>query len=466
MNWQAKLPAIPENSPLAWWMNFVEKTYPWVMENNPWACFVVGCSLIAQATKLVVNLSRPFPCNFFIALVGHPASGKGRILDCLNAVISGTWISDIPIGSAEGIEDAIEACRFGYILIDEMGELVDTQKKSDYLDKLKYVFNRIYYLDRIARVTRKKTTWIEANSYYVSVVLVGQEHDWKNLEKRWKRGTERRFLPVRVKGFKEPFRYPDPDPEAAEYLVKLQKWINSLRDYGVVLPKFEPSGYSQYLKNLDPRYVPLVEEYTMKILASVMVNNMFDFGDSEEVEVRSAGQQGHQGHPVSGLRLLTSIDPADLMLTFLTSDLDKNPEAFFATWSFIPLTLVNEVLGGGELADEKLEVIIARMRDYVKEAGEVVVSKKVFVREILKNARASEYNYYIKALEDGGYIRTFRRDRATYIILDPQASICANCKYFNKVCTLDYNPSRPEDRILARTWDPFQECKNDKFEPL
>jgi len=117
------------------------------------------------------------PANFFIALVGKPASGKGRVLDCLRSIIDATWIREIPTGSAEAIELSIQDRTFGYLIWDEMGEVAE--KSGDYLHRIKYLLNKAYYLDRITRYkTTKKSVDIPANSYYINVIFAGLEEDW------------------------------------------------------------------------------------------------------------------------------------------------------------------------------------------------------------------------------------------------------------------------------------------------
>ena len=129
--WQEKLPWIPEGSFLGKWMSFVEATHPWLVKRNWYEILIVGCAVLAQATKLHILYSRPVPCNFFLALTGSPAAGKSRTLDCVKAVISETWIQDLPTGSMEAMEEALAAYRYGFFMWDEAGELMEAARRGD-----------------------------------------------------------------------------------------------------------------------------------------------------------------------------------------------------------------------------------------------------------------------------------------------------------------------------------------------
>lgn len=465
MAWFEQFSYIQKESPLGWWLTFVEGTYPWVFQNNPVQVLWVGCSILAQATKLFINFPRPMACNFYIALVGSPAAGKGRLIDCVNAVINNvSEIAEIPTGSAEAIEEAIQHFRFGYLIWDEMGELTSSGK-GDYLHRVKYLLNKAYYLDRITRARRKdKPTYIAANTYFLSVILAGLPQDWKGLEKKWGGGIERRFLVCRLKGRKEPFKMPKPSTEAAEALSNLVSMLNAFEGIGVVLPPFELSGCSNLLRGIEDRYISLIEEYTYKIVAVLLLNNVL--ANMTEDDILVSGQSGHTGHIIRDINLLTINDLYLPNMTNMTYDQNNNPESSSRLGRDVVMTLISSLCGFRELADDKLYAILDRMESYINNTGKLVVTRKEFAREILKTAVAREYNYILKALSEAEYVRLVKQGRATYVVLDPNAKICYNCKHYNGVCRLQY-PTPEERKILSSQFDPVKEGMScEDFEKL
>ena len=88
------------------------------------------------------------------------------------------------------------------------------------------------------------------------------------------------------------------------------------------------------------------------------------------------------------------------------------------------------------------------------------------MKKILEITNTRHFRNVYDALVSRGDIRVVKLPKkGQYVVLDTKAPICANCKHFDKICTLYHSLSNPYDKIEAQYWDPLQECKYDRFEP-
>jgi len=452
---------LKEDTFLWHWMEFCEALYPKITKKNSIAFLTVGCSLLSQAAKLYVDRTRPFPSNFFITLTGPPSSGKGRIIDCLRLVLSGTWIDDIPTGSAEGIEQEIQVRNYGFLIWDEMGELAE--KQQSYLDKVKYLLNKAYYLDRITRTkTSKSSVDIPANSYYLSVILAGLPEDWKKLEKKFLGGFERRFLPVEVKRAKKPFERDEPDKEAQQHLEWLWEFINDMKNKIFIVKEFDFSALQDKVMSYDEKYWTMIEEYTHKYASVLYLNDFIE----KSFSIITSQHQTTEFYSM----MFNDVNDVYMMLDdAMMFNLRGESSNFLTSQNLMMLidALMLTIKGYRNVADDVIYRILDSMENYIKTTGEVVMRKTRFAENVLGITNAQYFSYVLRALREAGKIREVEiSPRRKYVVLDPTAKICYNCKHFNKVCTLDY-PDAESRKYLADQWDAVEDAKEcDNFEVI
>jgi len=400
------------------------------------AFFFAGCQLLAQAGKLFVQRSKPMPCNFFLSIVGKPASGKSRVIDCLRDVIDQTWIYELPTGSVESIEENLDIWRFSYLIWDEMGEL--GEKSQSYLDRVKYLLNKAYYLDRITRGrTTKKTVAISRKSYYLSVILAGLPEDWKKIEAKFLGGFERRFLPITIHRARLPFEPDEPQSEEAlGHQAKLVQLINWMEDKAFLVNADNLSHFQKSTLKVNERYWSLIEEYAYKLNAVLKLNYITAIVEQMGDLDVSTYQKFLEPLPDSTLIHSDTIDTFKIQFDTLIQN--KNSPSSF--WINVPnVSMLDDTLhfvvrslqGIIDIADEVLNRCIQRINDFVSEKGRIVVRKREFVHEILKISNADYYKKVVTALEDMERVRTvILSNKKHYVVLDPKARICFNCSEF------------------------------------
>lgn len=419
--------SLPENTFLWHWMEYCKKTYPKIVDKNWWTFFLTGCQLLAHASTLYIHRSKPMPGNFFNVLIGEPASGKGRVIDCLKDAIEGTWISEIPTGSIEAMEDELDRARSGILIWDEMGELGERQQS--YLDKVKYMVNRAYYLDSITRArTTKKTTYMNAHSYYLSILMAGLPEDWKKIEKKFLGGFERRFLPLQVQTAKGPFEDSPYDPDALIHLRAIRDIINQFEDIAILVEPGDLSHLKDEVMEVKKRYWTLLEEYALKLDGVMRVNYA-------TTDVPSLHQRLE---PSPHLELLIDIDGVDCYVMDIDGVMETNDaHSFDSIIHQIPSMSIkmvkNNLEGFIDVADETLYRCLKKLEEYNSQNENSVLSKWKFASKVLGITNADYYKHVINALKEMGVIKVVSAGEGKpMVITDTRARLCPNCKHYNE----------------------------------
>jgi hypothetical protein len=402
------------------WERFCESLYPKVFKKNPMAFLIAGMSLLTLAHRAYVLRSRPMPCNFFIGLIGKPASGKGRVIDCIRLAIQDSpMIDEIPTGSAEAIELGVEERKYGYLIWDEIGELAE--KSGEYLRRVKYLINKMYYLDRITRYkVTKRSVDIPANSYYVNVIFSGLEEDWAEVENTFLGGFERRFIKVKMDRAVSLFEDEEPSKEAWKHCYWIREY---LRNHAHEIWFIKPVKLSQ-LKNvvstLDEKYWTAAEEYSYKIAAALLLNeSMGVIGTVNGVEVKSIHSDDAP---------LEVSDAGVYAMLHSTNGKHQETAVNFLSWSLKRLFDINQI------ADKRVAKILSVIEERLKDPSDKgYMKKKEFVREFLKSTNSLYYKPIVELLEEAGVIKIIDGGafgiRGQIVIYNHDARICANCKH-------------------------------------
>jgi hypothetical protein len=415
-------------------MTFVELCYPWLLKKNWYQILVVGCSLLSTSAKLFINYTRPMPCNFFLTLIGSPAAGKGRIIDCVNAVLSDIdWLYNIPTGSVEGIEEVIDSRRIGFLIWDEMGELSQGAKKGDYLSKIKYLFNRMYYLDKLERIkASKKPVSIPANGYYISIILAGLPEDWKNIRDTFLGGFERRFLPLKIERTKTPFEDYPTDDRAIPVLLECQNMLDLFKDKQIIVEPLNLERYKDTILKIDDRYWTLFEEYIKKLAACLILNDL----TAESIS------QISKGIKISDQPILISNDIHDILM--ISNDIvisDKNPSSFsdikYHILDDTVITLLDSHSSIPKINDAKYVEMLNKIDEHYKRTGEFIVHKTYLMKVILEVTNPKWFEKYYRAFIARGDVRIVKvpEGKPDHVI-KPTLTICYNCKWWDE-CSKD-----------------------------
>jgi len=458
-----KIDDLPRGSFLWHWMKYCHGTYPKIVEKNFEAFFFAGCQLLAHAGKLFVQRSKPMPCNFFLVILGKPAAGKGRIIDCLKDVIGQTWIQELVTGSVESIEESLDIWRFSYLIWDEMGEL--GERSQSYLDRIKYLLNKAYYLDRVTRGrTTKKTVDIPRRSYYLSVLLAGLPEDWKKIEAKFLGGFERRFLPVTIQRAKLPFEPDEPQSEEAlGHLAKLIQMINWMEDKAFLVEADDLSHFQELTLKVDERYWSMIEEYAYKIDAVLKFNLITKYLEQMGDLAESMNHKFLEKDQNHSLIYDDSIDSYMIRIDSLIQD--KNPQSSVLDHESIESIrddslqfIIRSLHGFIDIADEVLNRCIQQIDNFISETGKRVVRKRKFTQDILKISNADYYKYIVTALEELEKIKTvILKKNKQFVVLDTNAKICFNCSEFwncfkankKEFLSTDFDPEEEMDCYVA-----------------
>jgi len=412
--------------------------------------FIVGCMLINQAARVSLADIYNTPCNMFLALLGKPGSGKTTIMNAIQAAIANTYIKEIPTGSAEAIEEMILNIRYGILFWDEAGELAS--KSSGYLDRVKYVLNKAYYLDSIMRhKTTKASVFIKAKDYYVSAVFGALIEQWKSLVSNWLGGFERRVLPLKFKKARKPFDpRPEPSQKAIDHLISLQEWINALYDANVGFQvdlgdmTFLQETYEQY--DVPEEYETQVEEYTYFTLAAVLVNDILaEIGKDGLSQVTSPLSQRLSSNLVTICDVcdIYNVTYCDVVMRLGRRD---DIDVTYHKLSYdILVTIIKNVLSLPAIEEDEMFRLVEKIKR-ARQQNVLYMPMRDFVRKILGTRNADYYRPRVQALMDAEYINIIQDGRTKFVILDPQARVCGNCRKFHtKECHIDVG----EDRFLV-----------------
>jgi len=116
--------------------------------------------------------------------------------------------------------------------------------------------------------------------------------------------------------------------------------------------------------------------------------------------------------------------------------------------------LISEVTKGeSSVGEYTLQRNVDKLNEYKSTTNRAVITRREFVRKVLRLGRAEQYNPIIRLLEDGEYIRVLEYppgSNKVYIVIDTEAHICGNCPfYMSKDC--------PKHELFPKPWDDMCE---------
>lgn len=346
------------------------------------------------------------------------------------------------------------------------------------------------------RSKQKPNIEIPGKSYIVSLFLATTIQRWSVLEaKLGDTGWTRRFWVLNIDAEVPYVQDEQPDIEVALKLFEMRRRIQialrALKHYRirVAVKNLAETNINEKLKNLKiPELKKFsVGEYALRLMASrlvassVEVPKLDEFKTPQEatswIKERLKANLENKGVEVAetpdwlanstGIQLEGDLRPwEDYIISakvvggniFANSPRDALHKARQLKLDELtdPLNIdMTLIFVGASLAEviqastEELSDIMYALEDY-KEKGCLVIPRREFARIILAKGRQNEYNYVIRLLHDAGVIRAVNyrgesldeieargeRPSRLYIVTDPKARICANCKHFLGSCPL------------------------------
>jgi hypothetical protein len=438
-----------------------------VYSNNRFAIRTLGCSILNTATMSFVYRARSLPGNMFLAFVGNPRAGKSSIAMCGKVAIMGTHVSMIDPSTPEALVEEVEARRLGYLFWDEFGEVV--KKARDYMGTLSEKMNRMYYRDDVSmKRASKPSISLPMRSYYLSAAVTCVPEQWKEAETLFYGGFERRWLTLNVRGKIPLFEDLEFNPEAAEQLAKIHRYLAAFKGWSIVVKNLNLAKYAKHVeKRVDDELKQgTVEEYVMKVLAAEVINSYF-----EDIIKIVSSQVSHVSHnPVTSQRSFVMVcdDICDTMGPLVICDKNKNSGGCVKYITIDACDVCDELIVKYDIIDNIIYHVTGLEGPAEKEMAELVdkVSRSTkkfmllseFVREVLKTRNANWYRPRIVALEEGGYIRVVEHSGRKIVILDPNAKICGNCaKWDGLPCDASKIPL--EMQAERELYSPVDECR-------
>jgi len=431
--------------------------------NNPNVPLIFSAAATSLASKLWVDGSDYWPGIFYIALIGDPGTGKTSFVEKYLLLFSGSEISMISTGSPQAMVIDIDDVKHGYIFFDELKRIVDNI--DGYMAELIPILNIAYYLGEIGqtRTDKKRRTVVPAGSYFIHVYFTGLPEHWSVLERKAAGGFVRRTLVIPVGGQIPFYKKDHRDPSMRAYIDSLRAKIKyilrllSAIDITVVLPDYPHLARMLATSHIHPEKKLMIHEYSQKIIAARVVNNLITFDEFEDVmkltvlDLVERMEQNAQkvGVDVKVIEKGRNAGVVKIIVPdVIKGDKDESkntqidqflpPHFEVATFKLLMNTLTSTIKAPDPVTMKNVE----RIQQWLKSGGEVVMSKTKFIQEILNTRNPDSYRAAIEILEEGGYIRVVdymrKRRPAKYIILDPKARICANCAHYRdpKECPL------------------------------
>jgi len=463
-------------------VDYLRLSMPNFCENNPHIPWIFSCAATALASRMSYVTWDRNPATFFIALIGPVRTGKSTYIREFLRLFRGTNLSEIPIGSPESMLESIDVIRHGWIWYDEVGDLM--KKVDSYMGPFLPLLNKMYYLDGLSHTrTKGGGVVIQPEDYYVHAFFSGTPKDWTMLEKKAIGGFVRRVLVLNVNKHIPFFSGEKPSEEALRFRYKLYELINTIiknltkTEIWVDLP-----SYSELREPLENAHMNLekksmVEEYFYKVIAAYVVANLITFDINEDPDDLNTNEIIHrmQRNGVRyGIDVSVEENTPTKALVFVKVPEPEEKEDNITLDDFMPPNyhrvvfnmLLNAVKPGVSAPEETVADNITKIKEWIESGGNVVVSKRTFVREILTLRKASEYEPVIDVLLDAGYIKlvdhVYKGRQVQYVVLNPQARICANCIHFRTdECPLLEGVYDPKYRILkvppwAKPCDKFE----------
>ncbi|HHC19349.1 MAG TPA: hypothetical protein ENK81_02985 [Euryarchaeota archaeon] len=434
---------------------------------------ILATSVANLATTAYIANKPERPGNMYITLLGSPRSGKTTALRILTAILDSGKIAEIPNGTPEAIAEALEDKKKGYLFWDEAEELL--KKAKTYMDIFPNLLNKMYYCDTITMARRTtKSVKIQRGTYYVNVYMTALPEQWAEIEETFSGGFSRRTLTLYTAGEIPLFRETivEDDSRAMDVMVSIAYTIMALSNVKI---KAKVRGLSVLADRVEKEIVEhekmsMVEEYLYKIALGKAIAESIEVLDYSEATVDKVIERF-----INNLRRSRYLDDYS---TISIDDLDDYSNTTSITTAgssnssiilehtngninFIPINLnvflkrsesvelydmiqksaINELM----IADRRMYRIISRIQQYAKRKP--IMPRREFIREVLKMRNASQYTSVLRYLLDAEYIRTISYKRRSYIVLNPFAKMCANCKKWGECKT-----------------SPFDSC--DAFDPV
>ena len=450
------------------WERFVELTAPDVYKNNRFAARAVGCGVLNTATRAYIYASNSLPGNFYTAILGKPSSGKTSLMRCAMATIAiderlageKCHVSIIPKSTPEALMETLAEESVGILFWDEAEEVY--KKSRSYMDTLSNLLNQLYDLGPITlqRTTKPKIS-IPMRSYYFSAYATCLPSQWKAIEAAFAGGFERRWLTLNLKGKLPLLELPPPRGEAAEVLAQLQRMVLWAKDKAFVVKGL---GLGKYEKEIERRVSDenkqrAVAHYFLKLMAAEIVNIVA----AQLYRKTGAATPSHLSHASHASQELSQHITAvfvtvcdsicDSMGQLVTCDrvkghnlkyylidlshkacdsdetiCDKLTSELIAKYGILD-NVIRNVTGVMQVEEPEMAQLVERI-EALRDGGRTVMNMRDFVVEVVGTRNAQWYRPRLVALEEAGHIRTLVLGRRKFVILDPKARICGNCRKF------------------------------------
>lgn len=436
-------------------VEYFKLSRPQFCQNNPFHPVVFSASAVSLASRMWLDGTDLIPATWFIALIGEPRSGKTGFYRRYFQLFSGTGIEEIPIGSPEAMLKDIKAIKHGYIYYDEVAHLAKLM--DSYMGTLPTHLNKAYYLDTLSqtRTNDKNSVVIPEGSYFIHVYFGGTPGDWASIERKAPGGFVRRTLVLPTRGEIPFFRKAIRDRTLLERISLLRRHIRHILseiralDLTVVLPEYPDLAEALEKSFIDKEKKSMVEEYLYKLLAGRIVANLITFDVNSKPEsyqlneivhamLSNAKKIGVHAEVLNStstrVEMIVGVpEPGERESGPQDATLDEfmPPNFHWITFKSLMSTIQSKISAPDDVVLKNAE----RIQQWIESGGSVIVSTRQFVQKILHTTNPQVYKPLMELLVDGGYIRVvegmYRGRVAKYVVLDTQARICANCRYFH-----------------------------------
>jgi len=423
--------------------------------NNPSLPLIFSAAAVSLASRMWVYGSRFWPGVFYVALIGEPGTGKSTFLKEYLKLMPTEHIYPIPVGSPEAIVLELDRHRHAYLFFDELDRLARNIK--GYMAALPPILNLMYYLDEVGQVRTKReaSVRIPAESYYIHAYFSGTPRSWQIISREAAEGFVRRTMVIHVQGTIPFFQRDHDDLAVLRYISELRSKIRAMLELlthltiTVYLPNYPHLAAALERTQLDHEVKLMLHEYTQKIVAARVVANLIRFDLDEDIErmgpltladrmVQAGKELGvevrvtdRMHEPYALEVVVPSIElPEGKDLTTLPLESFTPPHYEMDTFRKLVQMYINEESAPDDITLKNVE----RIKEWVRTNKQYVVSKSTFIKQILHTTNPTYYKAVLEVLEDAGYIKIINypkgRRMRQYVVLDPSASICANCVYF------------------------------------
>ncbi|MCD6572039.1 MAG: hypothetical protein J7K62_02070, partial [Thermoplasmata archaeon] len=444
-------------------IEYFKLSRPDFSESNRDILPIFVASAVSLTSKVHIKRYVPIPSTFYVALIGEPRTGKTAFYKAYFRLFRGTGIGEIPLGSPEAMLKGIESTRHGYIWYDEVSHLA--KLIDSYMGTLLPLLNKMYYLDGLSqtRTDNRRSVIVDPESYFVHVYFGGTPTDWSMLEKKAVGGFVRRTLVVYTKGMIPFFSETSLSIEEEKRRAKLYNLTNAvLKALNKIEIMVRLKGLSLLAEKLEREQLDnekksMIEEYMYKILAGRLIANLITFDINEDPHTIESNivleriKENAKKHGVGFEVWNATSTHAEIYLEYKVNSVEETSEdrdpkiTDYLPPNFSIMTyeqLVRSVKPQLSAPDQIIMKNIERVKQWLNSGGNVVISKRTFVQQILHTANPQFYKPVLEILQDAGYIRivdyVYKGRQAQYVVLDPKARICGNCAHYRdpKECPL------------------------------